>query len=339
MTSSEHDTNQQAFQYLDMEGIRVMVGPGDRKEVIRKAMVDLNTTIDGCMAQTLNRDILDALARQCSIFLRKMAIGDDRNPPLLDIETCKAAGIQFHKLRAVRGERQRVPVIHHRFTNRQTHITLKIPETGQSLGEMSHQSGDPWEFSIHTDWPLPGLVSWTGLPTPETPWTIFLDKLFDLNTVLDHDCKRWLGQQLVLFDNQSVTLGDAIRAVINTEGAHAPLTVPLMQPQDSNRKGRSDTLKNPGAYILLCMITEAISYAHVIAIEAGLYLYLLVAQSGLIQQFSAVDSVPDFHITSSAAGSSHGRILLGFEGSVVLPIHSEPGTQQETHTARVPRPR
>lgn len=337
MATLEHDTNGEAFELTDMDGIRVMVGHGDRSEVMRKAMVDLKTTIEGCQLQAPSRDTFDALARQCSIFLRKMALGDDRNPPLLNSETCKAAGIQFHKLKPVGSERQRAAVVELTLTSSKFQATLTHPDTGELLGEMSQGFDDPWEFSILADWPLPGITGWLGKPTRETPWKIGPEELFDLRTTLGHDCSRWLEQQLVLFDNQSVTLGSAIRALINAEGAHAPTSVLLMQ--DSNARARPDTIRNPGAYILLSMVTGSFTYSHLIAVEAGLYLYLLVAQSGLVEQFKDVDSIPGFQITGLDAVSPSDRPPLGFEGGIAPPIGNRPGGQQETHTIRAPRPR
>ena len=35
MTSHEHEPSGEAFELIAMDGIRVMVGPGDRAEVIR----------------------------------------------------------------------------------------------------------------------------------------------------------------------------------------------------------------------------------------------------------------------------------------------------------------
>ena len=339
MTRSKNETNQQAFQWIDMEGIGVMVGHSDRPEVIRNAMVDLKTVIDGCLVQTPGRDMFDTLARQCSIFLRKMALGDDRNPPLLDAESCKAAGLVFHKLRAVRGERQIQTVVQNKIISSEMRATLRHPETGELLGEMSHQSADPWEFRIDTEWPLPGIVDWVGLPTRETPWSVSPDGLFDLRTGLGYDCTRWLGQQLILFDNRTVTLGNVIRAVVNAEGAHSPLVVPLMRPQDDRTMATPDTIRNPGAYILLCVVTCGITYAHVIAIEAGVYLYLVIAQSGLVEQFMDVDFVPAFQLTAPDTGSPPGRTPLRFEGNIMLPSRIRPGGQQESHTIKAPRPR
>ena len=339
MTNREDETGQEAFELTAMEGIRIMVGSGDRTEVIRKAMVDLKTTIDGCLGQPASRDMFDTLARQCSIFLRKMAVGDHRNPPLLDVETCESGRVLFHKLRAVRGERQSIAVIDAEITNSALRLTLTDPETGEMLGEMHNRSDDPWQFRIHTDWPLPGIVEWVGLPTPETPWTISPHGLVDLRTSIGHDCSRWLDQVLVLFDGRSVTLGNAIRAVINAEGAHAPITVSLMRPLDDNSRGVPDTIRNPGAYMLLSVVACGIPYSHVIVIEAGLYLYLLVAQSGLVEQFKDVESGPAFKINSAEPGSPPGRTPLGFEGAFALPIRTSPGAQQETHNIRAPRPR
>ena len=339
MTSSENELDQRAFKWVAMEGVGVVALDKDRPAVIRDAMVDLKTVIDGCRVQKPGRDMFDTLARHCSIFLRKMALGDDRNPPLLDAETCSEAGLVFHKLRTVRGERQVQTVVQNKIIGRKLHATLTDPETGKLLDDMSFQSNDPWEFRIDTEWPLPGIVDWVGLPTPETPWSITLEGLFDLRTSLGHDCKRWLGQQLVLFDNRTVTLGNAIRAVVNAEGAHAPLVVPLMRPQDSKTRATPDTIRNPGAYILLCVVTCGITYAHVIAIEAGLYLYLALAQSGLVEKFMDADSVPEFLLTGPDPGSPLGQIPLRFEGSILLPSRIKPGGGEESHTIRASGPR
>ena len=257
----------------------------------------------------------------------------------MDPETCKAAGLAFHKLRAVRGERQVQTVVQNKVASSKTRATLTDPETGELLGDMSLQSDDPWEFRIDTEWPLPGLVDWIGLPTPETPWPVSPMGLFDLRTSFGNDCPRWLDQQLVLFDNRAVTLGNVIRAVVNAEGAHAPLVVPLMRPEDSKTRATPDTIRNPGAYILLCVVTCGITYAHLIAIEAGLYLYLVAARSGLVEEFRGEDSVPEFRLTATDAGSPPDQIPLRFEGSILLPSRIRPGGLKASHKIRAPVPR
>ena len=181
---------------------------------------------------------------------------------------------------------------------------------------MSEHFDDPWDFSIYTDWPLPGLAGWIESPTVETPWMISPDELFDLKTTIGNDCARWLDQQLILFDDRSVTLKSAIRALINAEGAHAPISVSLMRPQDNNARATPDTIRNPGAYILLGVVTGGLTYSHVIAIQAGLYQYLVVAQSGLVEQFIDVDTIPVFRITDPPP--------LGFEGGIAPPIRVRP---------------
>ena len=339
MTSPDDELNQEAFKWIATEGIGIMARPGDRTEVIREVMVDFKTVIDGCLTQKPGRDMYDTLARQCSIFLRKMALGDSRNPPLLDSDTCKKVGLEFHKLRAVQGERRILTVVWNKIVSSEMRATLTEPETGELLGDISAQSNDPWEFKINTEWPLPGMVDGGELPTEETLWSISPDGLFDYGTSLGHDCAQWMGQQLILFDNQSVTLQNVIRAVVNAEGAHAPLVVPLMRPEDSKARATPDTIRNPGAYILLCVVTCGIPYGHVIAIETGLYLYLELAGSGIVEQFMEVDSVPKFLLTATPDGSPQDRIPLGFEGSILMPSRVRPGGQVITHTVRSPAPR
>ena len=50
MTSPEDELNKQAFEWIAMEGVGVVARDHDRSQVIRDAMVDLKTVIDGCLA-------------------------------------------------------------------------------------------------------------------------------------------------------------------------------------------------------------------------------------------------------------------------------------------------
>ena len=81
----------------------------DKRERIHEAMCDLKFTVDGVIAQLAQSDQFDqlpqfaaALARACSIFLRKMVLGDRGDPKtrLLDDEISQSLDLRFEKLRS-----------------------------------------------------------------------------------------------------------------------------------------------------------------------------------------------------------------------------------------------
>ena len=47
------------------------------------------------------------------------------------------------------------------------------------------------------------------------------EELSDTHSNDTLSCDRWLGQQLVMFDNKGISLKDVIRTVVTYEGAHS----------------------------------------------------------------------------------------------------------------------
>ena len=94
-------------------GSPVTVGHRDRVERIREAIVDLQVAIDGCVAQPPDRlsDTVASLARHCSIFLRKMVLGDERSPRLLDGDFCQMARLGFNRIRKVPSNRRTLTLV------------------------------------------------------------------------------------------------------------------------------------------------------------------------------------------------------------------------------------
>ena len=82
-------------QFVKATESPVSVGHRDRAGRAGEAMIDLRLALDGFIAQPpkLFSHAVASLARHCSIFLRKMVLGDDRSPRLLDEETCRTAGL------------------------------------------------------------------------------------------------------------------------------------------------------------------------------------------------------------------------------------------------------
>ena len=68
----------QGIQFPEMVGSPVIIGGAIELRGIREAVSDLRIAIDGLFAQPTerHRESIPFLARQCSVFLRKMALGD-----------------------------------------------------------------------------------------------------------------------------------------------------------------------------------------------------------------------------------------------------------------------
>ena len=66
------------IEFVPTKGSPVIVGRRDKAERIREAIVDLQLVIDGFAAQQPCEpgDVVASIARHCSMFLRKMVIGN-----------------------------------------------------------------------------------------------------------------------------------------------------------------------------------------------------------------------------------------------------------------------
>ena len=80
------EASMEPIRFVPTEGSPVSVGRRDKAERIRETIIDLQLVIDGCddLPRSRIRDAVASLARHCSIFLRKMVLGDERNRRLLD---------------------------------------------------------------------------------------------------------------------------------------------------------------------------------------------------------------------------------------------------------------
>ena len=108
--------------------------------------------------------------------------------------------------------------------------------------------------------------------------------LFDTEVSMGDNPNRWQSQQLVRFDGHSFSLGQIIRMVVNTEGAHAPPLDRLMIPKDMKDEARQKIVANYRMHILGRITVFGLRYDHLITILAGLHLYFRLTRSKISEQ-------------------------------------------------------
>ena len=173
MTNEGEMPERRAFQLSNI-GTPVLVGHGDTREEIREVVSDLRMMIDGydaLPAASKNGNAIESLARHCSVFLRKMALGDERNSRLLSDDICKEAGLSLGRIRKVPPERETLAPIDVKLTKSRTHLTLRHPENNDLLGDETFFA-EPWHFRIDVEWPLPGMVDWPKPTDSRKLWSL-----------------------------------------------------------------------------------------------------------------------------------------------------------------------
>ncbi|MCY3881744.1 MAG: hypothetical protein OXG61_06465 [Chloroflexi bacterium] len=321
--------------FVETEGSPVLLGHDmEEWQRVSVAVSDLKIALEGFDAQPAERlpESMSFLARQCSVFLRKMAMGDRWTPRVLSVETCQVIGLDFCRLR--------IPAA----THRATLTPVSTVGGGMALTKLNDETGEPEAHSEFTigpqrlvfdiQWPLPGLAGWGSKPMSESLWTMEPDELFDTDASLGHDCDRWLGQQLVRFDDQHFSLGQIIRMVVNTEGAHAPPLDRLMIPKGTRDEARRKIVDNYKMHILGRITVFGVRYDHLVTILAGLHLYYRLTRSGIGKQLGGPASIPVVPIEDDLRADLE---WLGFDGGLAPAIRPE--GQTIVHTVRVPKAR
>ena len=340
--SGQKKDSQPAIQFVKTTGSPVIVGQRDRAARIREGMSDLRMAIDGCITQqthsgqsvALDQSIA-ALARACSIFLRKMVIGDrnDRRTRLLNDDTCRNAGLEFSRIRRIPRDRRTLTLVPVDISGGYMQATKLDEETGEP--EVVHIiPAGAQRLSIAVEWPLPGMADWTGQPTPEAPWAIKADGLLDPRSSPKLDCDSWLGQQLVMFDNRGISLKDVIRVTVNTEAAHSPPVSRLMLSEGENDEARFRVVKDRAVHILSHIKVCGVRYSHAIVIEAALYLYRELARNGSIERPEGAENIPVFCFVPNAVFSSN-QDWLRFSGGLAISFGGQ--EQSISHRIRAPR--
>ena len=233
-------------QFVKMKGTQVAGRHKDRSERIAEAVSDLELVCEGAYSLARRTERADrvrwsaALARACSVFLRKMVIGDRNDPAtrLLDDQILQTFGVGFARLRKIESQRRTLE-IGMSMPGAMVNIIKRNEATGEPEGTASLPIA-PHRLTIAIEWPLPGAASWTAPPTNDRPWTIAPEELFQLAGNRDLDRSGWLGQQLVMFDQRGITLKDVIRTVATYEGAHSINVSRLLQEEVNRSRGLSD---------------------------------------------------------------------------------------------------
>lgn len=259
----------------------------DKSGRVTDAMADLQLGIDGLRGRLSNdgsgkrwtemgggnqwTNALGSFARTCSVFLRKTVLGDrgQRETRLLDDEVLGSIKLKFDRLRKVS-----------RDTRREIEAGFGIAGGFMELTKLDDHTREPqstsrfllWpqEFKLSIEWPLPGAADWTGVPSEEAPWPVSPYQLFQTSAGLGLNCDEWLGQQVVLFDQEGISLKKLIQTVVNFEGAHSIYVGRLAR---FGGETASKAQRDPAPHILNAVTFCGIRYAHLIVIESALYLY------------------------------------------------------------------
>ena len=323
-------------QFVRTKGTQVAGRHRDKPERIAETVRDLELACEGAFSLARRTALKDRgqwsapLARACSVFLRKMVIGDrnDSATRLLDDSVVRMFGIEFNKLRRIPAERRTLNVGMStqggRVAMQKLDEATGGPEATDSLPIAPHT------LSIAIEWPLPGAVSWTAPPTEDRPWTIAPGELFELDGEERLDCSGWLGQQLVIFDQRGITLKDVIRTVATYQGAHSINVSRLLQAEGNQTKG---PFRNPEWHILDNVTVFGMKYTHIVVIECALYLYEMLADGGHIERLGDKKwrLRPSFVTLEKNEFFSAKLDWLGFSGGLILSI----GTAKRSITHRI----
>ena len=323
------------IRLVNATGSPVTLGHRDRVERVREAIVDLRVAIDGCVAQSPDRlsDSVASLARHCSIFLRKMVLGDERSPRLLDGDFCQMAELGFNRISKVPTNRRTLTLVPIDIARGYFQATKLDEETSEPEYTEVIPIG-PQRLTIDIEWPLPGMTYWLEQPVQEAPWDIRVEGLFESQSDQVLNCEPWLGQQLVMFDNRGITLRDVIRVTVNTEAAHSPPLDRLMLPEGDEDKARFRVVKDREIHILSYITVCGVRYSHAIVIQAALFLYRKLAGNGSISRSEGEVGIPVFGFIPYDVFSPN-QDWLRFDGGLVTSLGGR--AQTIAHRVRAPR--
>ena len=171
MGNQEELKNIPPIEFAQTLGSSVTGRYKDKTERIHEAMDDLQLVIDGSLAQltpdsqpTQFSKSIAAFARACSIFLRKMVLGDrnEKATRLLDDQVFESMGLKFHRLVKITGERKPME-FQFGIDRGYVHATKKNEETRGPEYTYRVPVG-PQKLSITVEFPLPGMVNWVVQP-------------------------------------------------------------------------------------------------------------------------------------------------------------------------------
>ena len=268
-------------EFLPADGSLIGGFSRDKPGRITEALQDMRLAVNGMAMQfgesgtSQGEELATAIAafaRACSMFLRKTVLGDfgRKGTRLLDDDVLDALGLRFHRLVTIPRELRRPIRIEFGGIRRGAlYLTKLNDETGEP--EKTYAAPMcPQTLEIVIQWPLPGAIGWTGVPSAQQPWPIAPEMLFRLDQEPAMDCDQWLGQQVVQFNDRGISLKEIIQTVANFEAAHSVSTDRLATFGDEEP---NKAVRNPAPHILNAVTFCGIRFAHLIVIESAMYLY------------------------------------------------------------------
>ena len=318
--------------FVPSEGVAIAPNPArDQRTRILETMIDLQVAIEGCAALHViytQGEATKALARACSLFLRKLVLGDrrDRSTRLLNDDICEAANFLFSRIRKISSDRRTLIISRELLFAMQM---TKMDEPGAGKTYVSKPSRQELVFTIQ--WPLPGMAEWVNEPTDDDPWMIHSRNLFDLTTAATVDCDDWLGQQLVIFNGRGISLRKLLEITVNTEGAHSPpmdrLSKPAGQPDI-----RDKMITDGDAHILSNLLVAGVQYNHAIVIETAVYLYEQLVANEFFERPAGDIYLPSVCLVPTDVFSPNQK-WLGFSGGLMIAHRG----QRQTYNVRAPK--
>ena len=326
------DGKPEELPFIPAQGVPIAPNPArDKPTRILESMIDLQVAIEGCIAlqSTYTQgETIKALARACSIFLRKMVLGDrgERKTRLLSDDVCKEATLRFSRIRKVPKDRRSLTVsIDFTFAMQMT--KMDEPDAGKTY--ISGPSRQQLTFTIH--WPLLGMAEWVNQPTDENPWVIHSKSLLDVTATPTLDCDAWLGQQLAILNSQGVSLRKVLETTANTEGAHSPPTDRLIKVAGQDDV-RNKMIADSDAHVMNNLLVCGVHYNHAVVIETALYLYQQLVENKFFKRPSGDINIPSFCFLPEDVFSPNQN-WLSFAGG---PIVAHRG-QRLTYNVRAPK--
>lgn len=302
----------------------------EKMERITDAMADLQLGINGLIeVNGLSgqlHDVCDGdqwahalgpFARTCSMFLRKIVLGDfdKRETRLLDDRILESIKLRFDRLRKIPQDRRREIKVGLGLAGGSLQIT-RLDDQTQEPQEIRHFRARPQEAELSIEWPLPGAADWTGVPSKEAPWPVSAEQLFQIKAGSSLSCDEWLGQQIVLFDRKGISLKEMIRTVVNFEGAHS-INVGRLTTFEGEQASKAAT--NPTPHILNAITLFGIRYAHLIVIECALYLYeKLLDESSIKRPHGDIYKITPGVACSPEQAESSRPDWIKFQGGMIV---------------------
>ena len=324
------------MRFVSTRGPRIMGQHKDKKERITEALTDLQLVIAGIahagegphdgqgMAQATA-----SLARTCSVFLRKLVLGEprDREARLLDDQVLASLDMRLPPLRKIptAGRRTLETGLS---VDRVLFSATRLDETTREPVERYGAVGGPQGWRILVEWPLPGMADWIEVPLEGNRWQISAEQLFDTNSDRGMRCSDWIGQQVVMFDQRGIALHELIRAVANYDGAHAVSVGRLAVVEGESP---SMAAKEPDIHILRNITFFGVGYAELVVVEAAMYLFGRLMDEASIARPRGDSYVvkPEFECSADQAVSPK-PVWLRFRGGAMVSFSARPGVVLHT---------